>query len=69
MQTIIFKKQKLGQWRRDDGELKKLVNEEAVFREIAKLINDGWRVNLDNNAHIRVVEVYRPETGSKARSQ
>jgi hypothetical protein len=59
LRTIIFKKQMLGKWRRDDGEFKKHVSEEAMFREIAKLINDGWRVKLDGVTHIRQVEVYK----------
>ena len=42
MQSIFFKKQALGQWRRDDGELKKHVNEEAMFRELETLVKDGW---------------------------
>lgn len=42
MRTIIFKKQMLGKWRRDDGEAKTLVNEESMNREIRKLILDGW---------------------------
>lgn len=60
MQTIWFKKQMLGQWRRDDGELKKLVNEEAMFREIGKLVNDGWRIKLHGATHVRMAEVYKP---------
>ena len=65
MRSIIFEKKKLGQWCRDDGELKKDVNEEAMFREIAKLSNDGWLVELgqwrrDNDrTHIRNVKVYK----------
>jgi hypothetical protein len=39
---IYFKKQTLGKWRRSDGESTKHVNEEAMFREIGKLVNDGW---------------------------
>jgi hypothetical protein len=42
VQQIYFKKQMLGKWRRDDGESKKMVNEEAMHREVEKLINDGW---------------------------
>ena len=59
MHVIIFKKQTLGQWRRDDGELKKHVNEEAMFREIGKLVDDGWRVKLHGATHVREVEVYK----------
>ena len=52
MHVIIFKKQTLGQWRRDDGE-------EAMFREIGKLVDDGWRVKLHGATHVREVEVYK----------
>lgn len=45
-QTIIFKKQLFGKWRRDDGEVRKLVEEAAVFREITELVNDGWSVDI-----------------------
>ena len=54
---VQFKKQKLGQWRRDDGETKTDVNEEAMFREIAKLINDGWKAHADGMTHIRSISV------------
>lgn len=56
--TIIFKKKQLGEWRRDDGELKKNVNEEAMFREIAKLINDGWIVvRTEGLTHVQMVTI------------
>ena len=58
--TIIFKKQQLGKWRRDDGELKSHVNEESMFREVAKLVNDGWKVNLHGVTHTRMIEVIQP---------
>lgn len=57
MPTITFKKQKLGKWRRDDGELKKHVNEEAMYNEISKLVNDGWRVKMHGVTHTRLIEV------------
>jgi hypothetical protein len=60
MLTIIFKKQTLGQWRRDDGESKKHVNEESMFREIQKLVNDGWKVKLHGVTHTREVELISP---------
>lgn len=44
MQRIIFRKKSLGRWRRDDGEARTFVNEEAMFREIQKLIIDGWEI-------------------------
>ena len=55
MQSIFFKKQALGQWRRDDGELKKHVNEEAMFRELETLVKDGWKINLHGVTHLRAV--------------
>jgi hypothetical protein len=42
--TITYKKNQLGQWRRDDGEAEKNVTEDAMFREIAKLMTDDWIV-------------------------
>jgi hypothetical protein len=57
MQTIWFKKQMLGQWRRDDGESKKHVNEESMFREMEKLINDGWKVIPHGRTFVRMYEV------------
>ena len=59
MRTILFKKQALGQWRRDDGESKKHVNEESMFREIQKLINDGWDVKTHGVTHVRLIEIYK----------
>lgn len=56
MSTIWWKKQRLGQWRRDDGELKKLVNEESMFREVAKLEGDGWKIREYGVTHIRMIE-------------
>lgn len=55
MREIFFKKQMLGKWRRDDGESKKLVNEEAMHREIQKLINDGWSLECQGVTHLRAV--------------
>lgn len=58
MRTITFNKKKLGEWRRDDGELKKSVNEEAMFREIAKLMNDGWIVvKTEGITHVQMITV------------
>lgn len=56
---IRFKKQHLGQWRRDDGEATKNVNEESMFRELSKLINDGWKANADAATHIREITVIK----------
>lgn len=58
MRQIFFKKQMLGKWRRDDGESKKMVNEEAMYREIQKLINDGWKVELHGVTHTRAITMY-----------
>lgn len=59
MPTITFKKQQLGKWRRDDGELKKHVNEESMFREITKLVDDGWKVKMHGVTHTRMIEVVK----------
>lgn len=58
---IYFKKQALGIWRRDDGESKLQVNEEAMFREIGKLINDGWKVETHGVSHVRGITVSQQE--------
>jgi len=55
MRTIYFKKQILGQWRRDDGESKTHVSEDAMFREVGKLINDGWSYELHGITLLRGV--------------
>jgi hypothetical protein len=55
VREIFFKKQILGKWRRDDGESKKLVNEESMHREIQKLINDGWSLECHGVTHLRAV--------------
>jgi hypothetical protein len=57
MLTITFKKQRLGQWRRNENESKLLVNEEAMHQEIAKLVKDGWRVIMHGVTHTRMIEV------------
>lgn len=57
MSTIWFKKQALGRWRRDDGEIKKHVNEESMHREMEQLVNDGWCVIPHGVTHIRMYEV------------
>jgi hypothetical protein len=57
VREIFFKKQTLGKWRRDDGESKKMVNEEAMRRELEKLINDGWHVEPHGVTHLRAVLV------------
>jgi hypothetical protein len=56
---IQFKKQYLGKWRRNDGEATTEVNEEAMFREVAKLINDGWKANADAATHVREITVIK----------
>lgn len=58
MQTLTFKKKRLGEWQRDDGELKKNVNEEAMFREIAKLILNGWIiVKTEGITHVQLLTI------------
>lgn len=53
--TISYKKQKLGQWRRDDGESKLHIHEEAMYREIEKHVKDGWRVTMHGVTHTRMI--------------
>ena len=55
MKTIVFKRQMLGKWRRDDGEAKIHVNEIAMNREIQKLLNDGWHMRTEGVTFIRSV--------------
>jgi hypothetical protein len=55
---IHFKKQMLGKWRRDDGEAKTLVNEESMFREVATLLNDGWKFELHGVTLLRGITMY-----------
>jgi hypothetical protein len=58
MPAITFKKKILGEWSRDDGELKKTVNEEAMFREIAKLMIDGWLVvKTEGISHLQLISI------------
>ena len=57
MKSIIFKKQMLGQWRRDDGESIKHVSEETMYKEIKKLVDDGWYVTPHGITINRSVEV------------
>lgn len=58
---IFFKKQLLGKWRRDDGESKKEVNEEAMFRELGKLANDGWHIEPHGETLVRMIIVTEPD--------
>jgi len=60
MRDITFKKQLLGQWRRDDGESKKLVNEESMFREVTKLQHDGWTIRSYGVKLLRMVVAEPP---------
>lgn len=55
MRQIFFKKQRLGKWRRDDGECKFHVTEETMFREIGKLVRDGWKVEMHGVTHLRAI--------------
>jgi hypothetical protein len=58
MQSITFTKRQLGEWLRDDGESQKNINEEAMFREIAKLIHDKWIVvATEGISHIQMLTV------------
>lgn len=57
MRTIWFKRQMLGKWRRDDGEAKTEVSEESMYKEIQKLINDGWSVRPHGQIFTRMIEV------------
>ena len=65
MSQLFFKKQTLGRWRRDDGEFKVHVNEEAMFREIQKLINDGWDVETYGLTSVRAISVTSPNHKSQ----
>jgi len=51
MSHIIFRKISLGSWQRSDGELSKIVNEEAMHREIQQLILDGWEITPQGMIH------------------
>jgi hypothetical protein len=59
-QTIIFQKMHHGDWLKDDGEVRTNMNEEAMFREIAKLINEGWGpVRTEGLTRIQMIEIIR----------
>ena len=60
MRQIHFKKQALGQWRRDDGEFKMHVREETMHREIQRLVNDGWKVEMHGTTHLRAITLTKP---------
>jgi hypothetical protein len=53
MRQIFFKKQSLGRWRRDDGESKLHVNEEAMYSEVYKLLADGWKMETHGITFVR----------------
>ena len=59
MPSIYFKKQALGQWRRDDGESRILVNEERMEREVAKLLKDGWKEVRHGVTFTRMIELVK----------
>jgi hypothetical protein len=59
IQEIFFKKQMLGKWRRTDKDGTMQVNEEAMFREIQKLVNDGWSVQPHGVTHVRAITLSR----------
>ena len=57
--VISFKKQKLGKWRRDDGELKSHVTEETMHREVQKLVKDGWKIQQHGITHLRALTLWK----------
>ena len=62
---ISFKKQTANQWRRIDGDplgacTKSHVKPDAMHREIQKLVNDGWRIVVENHRMI-VLHYYAPD--------
>jgi hypothetical protein len=59
MPSVVFKKMMLGKWRRDDGESKKLVNEESMYREMEKLVKDGWEIMPIGITQIRSYELVK----------
>lgn len=58
-ETIYFKRQLLGKWRRDDGESKTHVNEKAMNREIQKLLGDGWHMRTEGVTIVRGVTMFK----------
>lgn len=66
MREIFFKKQQLGKWRRDDGESKVHVSEEAMFREVQTLINDGWTAEPHGVTHLRAIVLKSPMGTSRS---
>lgn len=69
MECIWFKKQMLGKWRRDDGESKKHVSEESMYREIQTLVNDGWHVRIHGSTFARSYEITKiPRQGPLVRT-
>ena len=58
LKTITYNKKQLGEWHRDDGKVKMDLVEAAMFREIAKLMNDGWIVvRTEGITHIQMITV------------
>jgi len=49
--TITFKKMEMGTWSRDDGKTTILVGQDAMYREIMKLIMGGWDVTPHGVIH------------------
>jgi hypothetical protein len=61
MQRIMFKKQAEGMWRRDDGEIKTLVNGDAMFDEVMILIDKKWKLVRHGVTHTRMIEMTKED--------
>lgn len=55
MPTIWYRKQRPGLWRKDDGETKHHVTEDAMLGELTRLEHEGWRVNTFGITHARMI--------------
>jgi hypothetical protein len=55
VETIAFKRQTQGFWRRDDGKTKKHVNEADMRREIQVLYAEGWEIETHGISFIRMI--------------
>lgn len=49
--TVTFKKMDFGTWSRDDGDATILVSEDSMYREIQKLIINGWDLSSHGMIH------------------
>jgi hypothetical protein len=59
MRTIQFKKILLGKWTRTDGDSKERVTEEAMHREIQKLLWNGWHMRWNENLIVQTITMYK----------